>query len=85
MLYALVQIGNNGARVVLRGRLSTQILGANFAILEHLVDRILDKLAVGWQIDVTQQFSTAQQHGRWVGNILAHGLGEGVTCSLNKI
>jgi hypothetical protein len=36
------------------------------------------------QVDVAQHFRGAEQHGSWVGDVLADSLGEGVTSSLEE-
>jgi len=73
---------DDGAGEVLRGRLSAQILGTHLAIVQHLVDGVLNDLAVGWQVNVAQQLHAAEQHGSGVGHVLADSLGKGVTCTL---
>lgn len=70
-------IGEFGGRI-----LAAQILGTNLARLQHSHHRSGDQIAVALQIHVAQQLGAAQQHCRGIGEILADGLGEGVSRTL---
>lgn len=76
---------DDGAGELVGGGVATQVLGADLAGLQDIVDGTVDLLAVVRQIDVAQHFRCAEQHGRWVGNVLADSLREGVTCTLKMV
>ena len=77
-----MNVGNDGACKFQCCRLTTHILGSYLAIVQDLIDGTLYHFAVGGQVDVTQHFGAAQQHGSGIGNVFANSLGECVTCTL---
>lgn len=77
-----LQAVDDSAGELVGGGVAAQVLGANLAGLQDVVDGAVDLLAVMRQIDVAQHFRCAQEHSRWVGDVLADSFGEGVTCTL---
>lgn len=52
--------------------------------LEHSFHSASDHVSVKRHVNVVQHFSAAQQHGGWIGHILAHGLRESMPCTLKN-
>lgn len=76
---------NNSAGELVGCGVATQVLGADLAGLQDVVNGTVDLLAVMRQIDVAQHFRCAQEHSRRVGDVLADSLGESVACTLKYI
>jgi hypothetical protein len=82
---ALLQVVDDGFGELVGGGVASEILCLDFAGLQHVLNGTVDLLAVVEQVDVAQHFRGAEQHGSWISDVLADGLGEGVTCSLEEI
>lgn len=80
----LLQVVDDGFRELVGGGVASEILCLDFAGLQHVLNGTVDLLAVVKQVDVAQHFRGAEQHGSWIGDVLADGFGEGVTCSLER-
>lgn len=64
---------------------AAEILRADLSGLQHVVNGIVDLLAVVKQVDVTQHLRGAEKHRARVGDVLADSFGERVARSLKKV
>lgn len=81
-MHRLLQVVDNGACELIGGGVAAEILSSNLAGLQNKVNGIVNLLAVVKQVDVTQHLRCAQEHGTWIGDVLADTFSESVTRSL---
>lgn len=67
-----------------RRALSAEILREHLPVVQHAVQRLADLLAVAFEIRVIQQLHRAQQHRRWIRDVLANCLRVRVPCALSQ-
>lgn len=73
---------DDGTGELVGGGVSAQIFGADLAGLQDVVNGTVDLQAVVLQINVTKHLRGAQEHRRWIGDVLTDSFGESVTCTL---
>lgn len=78
----LLKVVDDSSGELVSGGIAAEILGADLAGLQDVVNGTVDLLAVVSQVDVTQHLRGTQEHGSWIGNVLADGFGESVTRTL---
>lgn len=80
-----MQVRNNGEGELVGRGLATQVLSTHLSLRQHRVHRIHDLVTVIVQVHVTQHFGGTEQHRGRIGHVLADGLRERVTCTLQRL
>lgn len=69
---SLLNVVDDGSGELVGGCVASEILCADFPIFQHIVNGLIDLMTVVKQVDVAQHLGSAEKHGRWVGDVLAH-------------